>query len=75
MDFIPGVSQVKSVIQVSCGDVEGARKTQENFLVGCPVVSQVASAVEVTVLGNKAAARNRQARFFFQALIYFNEII
>ena len=41
VDWIPGVSQIKSVVQLAFGDAEGAAKTQENFFRQCPVVSQV----------------------------------
>ncbi|KAM9306728.1 uncharacterized protein KZ484_000120 [Pholidichthys leucotaenia] len=40
MDVIPVLSQVKSLVQVVCGDTEGAAKTQKNFVRKCPVVSQ-----------------------------------
>jgi len=39
-DWIPGVSQLKSICQLVTGDVEGAARTQENFVRECPVVSQ-----------------------------------
>jgi hypothetical protein len=47
MDWIPIVSQVKSLVQVICNDAEGAKKTQENFSKTCPIVSQCRSACEV----------------------------
>ncbi|CAF0951837.1 unnamed protein product [Didymodactylos carnosus] len=45
-DWIPGISQAKSLFQAACGDFDGAAQTQENFLRQCPVVSQVTSAVQ-----------------------------
>lgn len=41
MDWIPVVSQVKSMVQLIAGDAEGAAKTQENFVNQCPIISQV----------------------------------
>lgn len=46
-DWMPGVSQLKSTVQLLAGDKEGAKKTQENFLKECPVVSQVTSVVQL----------------------------
>ena len=40
VDWIPGISQLKSVCQLVTGDAEGAARTQENFAKECPVVSQ-----------------------------------
>jgi hypothetical protein len=40
VNSIPVVSQVKSGVQLVCGDKEGAEKTQEQFFHECPVVSQ-----------------------------------
>ena len=48
VNAVPVVSQVKSAIQASCGDMEGALQTQEDFSKQCVVVSQVRSAVEAT---------------------------
>lgn len=45
MDWIPGISQVKSLVQIIAGDRKGAERTQQNFLETCPVVSQGTSAV------------------------------
>ena len=61
-DWIPIVSQVKSLVQVIGGDAEGARRTQENFSKQCPVVSQVRSAVEA-IGGDEEAARKTQMEF------------
>ena len=40
LNWIPGVSQLKSVCQLVTGDVEGARQTQEDFFRECPGISQ-----------------------------------
>lgn len=49
MDWLPVVSQVKSLVQVLCGDAEGATQTQINFSRQCPVVSQLRSVVELSL--------------------------
>ncbi len=46
VDSVPIVSQAKSAVQAICLDMEGARRTQENFLDTCPVVSQGKSLVQ-----------------------------
>lgn len=56
MDWIPVVSQAKSLVQVSFGDAEGARQTQENFSRQCPVVGQVRLGVE-TAIGDRDGAK------------------
>ena len=61
-DWLPIVSQIKSLVQVIGGDAEGARRTQENFSKQCPVVSQVRSAVEA-IGGDEEAARKTQMEF------------
>jgi hypothetical protein len=58
-NIIPGVSQLKSAFQVVCGDVEGARRTQEEFSMGCPIVSQCRSFDEAA-MGDTDAARKTQ---------------
>ena len=62
MDSIPIVSQLKSLIQAICGDVDGARQTQENFSRQALVISQIRSAVEA-ILGDQEAARRTQIEF------------
>ncbi|XP_043270760.1 uncharacterized protein [Venturia canescens] len=47
VDWIPGVSQVKSLVQAATGDIDGALKTAENFGRECPVVSQVTSVIQL----------------------------
>ncbi len=56
VDWIPGVSQIKSYIQLLAGDLDGAKRTQTNFSRQCPVVSQVRSAIEYAS-GDTAAAK------------------
>ena len=60
-DWIPVVSQVKSLVQIVTGDVEGARQTQANFSRECPIVSQVRSVVELAS-GDGEAAIETQSR-------------
>jgi hypothetical protein len=60
-DILPGVSQVKSIVQLACGDAEGAARTQEAFLRECPGVSQVTSAVQV-LAGDTEGAIETQKR-------------
>ncbi len=48
-DWIPVVSQVKSVLQLISGDAEGAKITLKNFSRECPVVSQVTSLVQLSM--------------------------
>ena len=62
MDWMPVVSQLKSIVQAVSGDAEGAKQTQENFTKQCPVVSQVRSAVEA-ISGDTQAARDTQLEF------------
>eukprot|EP00640_Fibrocapsa_japonica_P007175 CAMPEP_0113945448 /NCGR_PEP_ID=MMETSP1339-20121228/45976_1 /TAXON_ID=94617 /ORGANISM="Fibrocapsa japonica" /LENGTH=192 /DNA_ID=CAMNT_0000951033 /DNA_START=36 /DNA_END=614 /DNA_ORIENTATION=- /assembly_acc=CAM_ASM_000762 len=62
-DRIPVVSQAKSLVQVCSGDAKGARKTQENFLKQCPVVSQGTSAVQAICYNDHEAARETQLEF------------
>ena len=60
-DIIPGISQIKSVVQLAFGDKEGAKQTQENFLKECPIVSQVTSVVQL-VSGDSEGAAETQKR-------------
>ena len=62
MDTLPVVSQCKSAFQAVCGDLKGARKTQERFLKTCPVVSQGTSAVQA-LMGDTEGARETQLEF------------
>lgn len=48
-DWIPVVSQLKSLVQWASGDAEGALETQFNFIKKCPVVAQVTGTVAVTM--------------------------
>jgi hypothetical protein len=62
-DGIPIMSQVKSVYQLCTGDYQGAKETQYNFTKRCPVVSQVRSACEMFVNGDRQAATDTQVEF------------
>ena len=61
LDWISGVSQLKSAVQLITLDVEGALQTQENFLKECPVVSQATSIVQL-VGGDANGALETQKR-------------
>ncbi|CAL4106780.1 unnamed protein product [Meganyctiphanes norvegica] len=73
MDWVPVLSQTKSLIQVTFGDKEGAKKTQENFVRQCPVISQVTSAVQAAK-GDQQGARDTQKQFV-QVLSGFTDSI
>ena len=60
MDWVPLVSQMKSLGQAMLGDGDGARLTQERFSRQCPVVSQCRSLAEWSLLGDNVAARRTQ---------------
>ena len=62
VDSFPIISQFKSAVQAIGGDLEGAKRTQENFVDGCPVVSQVKAAVVAGTEGHEAA-RLQQEKF------------
>ncbi len=62
VDSIPVVSQTKSAVQAICGDVEGARRTQENFVDTCPVVSQTKSYIQ-WANDDAEGARQTQLKF------------
>lgn len=49
VDWIPVVSQIKSLFQLIFGDARGALKTQDNFVSKCPVVAHFV-ALEAYVL-------------------------
>jgi len=54
IDSIPGISQVKSLVQVIDGDEDGARETQENFVKqGLPMVTEA--------ILNQAISRGRRS--------------
>ena len=56
------ISQVKSLVQAVAGDMEGAKKTQEQFLRTGLIASQVNSAV-VAIQGDHEEARKIQEEF------------
>nr|XP_045588432.1 uncharacterized protein LOC123750362 [Procambarus clarkii] len=62
LDAFPGLSQIKSVVQLVTGDTEGAAATQQNFLKLCPGVSQVTSVVQV-ISGDEEGAKETQKEF------------
>ena len=70
MDAIPLLSQAKSLFQAVCLDLDGARKTQENFSRQCPVVSQVRSAYEWAA-GDSEAAKETQ----MQCLGFMSDVV
>lgn len=66
VDWIPGISQVKSLVQSSCGDNEGALKTQENFVKQCPLVSPVTGSLSTSI--GKIAGDSDRVKFGEEAL-------
>ena len=62
VDGILLLSQFKSFFQFVMGDVDGAKKTQENFLKEAPFVSQVNSAIQAAT-GNLKGAKETQEQF------------
>jgi len=61
-DSIPIISQVKSLAQAIAGDMEGAKKTQEQIIRTGLIASQVNSAV-VAIQGDHEEARKIQEEF------------
>lgn len=61
-DWIPLVAQVKSIVQISAGDEEGANQTQETFAKRCPIVSQTVSVYQA-FNGNMEGAKETQMEF------------
>ncbi|XP_037042740.1 uncharacterized protein LOC119079050 [Bradysia coprophila] len=59
-DWIPGIAQIKSTVQLLTGDAEGAARTQQNFIRECPVVSQVTSVVQLASGDKKGAAETQK---------------
>ena len=57
MNWLPGISQLKSVVQLATLDFEGAAKTQKDFFQQCPIVSQVTAGVQL-LTGNEELAEN-----------------
>ncbi|CAE7248371.1 unnamed protein product [Symbiodinium sp. CCMP2456] len=60
VDWFPGLSQTKSLVQLIAGDVKGAERTQQNFIRQCPGVSQVTSAVQAIAGDTKGAAETQK---------------
>ncbi|PIC54233.1 hypothetical protein B9Z55_003568 [Caenorhabditis nigoni] len=61
VNTLPGVSQVKSLVQLVAGDKEGALATQEQFVHECPVFSQVVS-LGYWLKGDNKNAKETQIR-------------
>jgi len=72
MDWVPGVSQTKSLIQVASGDIEGAKQTQRNFTNGCPIISQ-AKSIHYFLKRNPQKAKEIQKTFIRNAGTFLNE--
>lgn len=51
VNSIPIVSQIKSFVQWIFGDSDGAKKTQEDFVQECPIVSQVTKMIKLNKIG------------------------
>lgn len=62
IDSLPVISQVKSLVQVMSGDVDGARHTAENFAETGIIASQMTSLIHV-MNGDEEAARETQQKF------------
>lgn len=72
VDGVPVASQVKSLVQASQGDVDGAVETQQRFSERCIGVAQIRSVVEVAS-GDLDAAAQTQQRFFGNAHRLLND--
>ncbi|XP_076284750.1 uncharacterized protein LOC143211173 [Lasioglossum baleicum] len=53
IDWIPVVSQLKSLVQLVDGNTEGAKRTQMNFLRECPGVSYLTNIVQLAAMETK----------------------
>jgi len=63
-------SQLKSLTQVSFGDAEGARRTQENFSRQCPVVGQIRLVTEAAIGDTDGANETaRQQQEFYAGFL------
>jgi len=74
MDWVPAVSQAKSLVQTVSGDIEGAKQTQRNFIETFPIVSQVKSLGHF-LKGNREKAKKVQKNFITNAGGFTNEAI
>ena len=72
MDWVPGISQTKSLIQAVSGNIEGARQTQRNFTDSFPIVSQ-AKSFHYFLKHDPMKARDIQKRFLQNAAPLINE--
>ena len=59
---VPILSQLKSLQQACEGDLQGARRTQEDFIRQCPVVSQLNSLGQA-IIGDNDEALKIQVEF------------
>ena len=57
MNWLPGVSQLKSIVQLTTFDFEGAVRTQKDFFQQCPIVSQVTAGVQAMTGHEELAAK------------------
>ena len=74
MDWVPAVSQAKSLVQTVSGDIEGAKQTQRNFVETFPIVSQIKSLAHF-LKGNKQKAKEVQKIFIKSTGRFINEAI
>ena len=70
LNWVPGLSQLKSVCQLVTGDVVGAAKTQEDFFRECPVLSQVTGTVQA-IAGDTEGAQET----FNRGLTTINNVV
>lgn len=73
VDWLPVLSQTKSLIQWAGGNEEGAELTQDNFLNRCPVVAQVRSVV-LAVRGDGDGALHTQLEFLDNCSLILNSV-
>jgi len=74
MDWVPGVSQAKSLVQTVSGDTEGAKQTQKNFTDTFPIVSQ-AKSIGLFLKGHPRKAKDIQKTFVKNVGNFVNEAI
>ena len=56
---IPIFSQLKSLFQAASGDLEGAKRTQDDFMDKAPVISQAVHAAKAVDFLAQAAGRSQ----------------
>ena len=67
------ILQFKSLVQVICGDKEGARETQERYVREGLLILQIFSLI-LLMKGDKEGARNTQKMFLKAGGQFINEI-